>query len=349
MGLFACIANGNTKNIHYAKAEQQTLDIYTPKTAKKEKHPVLIYIHGGGWTGGDKSNAASKPAFFTEKGYVFVSVNYRLHPDVQYDDMAYDVAKAVKWVEDHADEYQMDQSKINIMGHSAGGHLAGLIAADAKYLNSVGLKSASLNSIVILDGPLNLKQFIEAIPSYKKVFGPDEKVWTEASPLTYMNNQNLPPAYLVTRWADPSLYQFAAASNKAKGSDFVYQVKNLSHSGLNKMFGSPDAPQEAQDMTKAVMAFLEKKNKDVERKLVRSPAHALLPGRRLMVITAGFRHLLLHSQAIRYAQFQVDFIKQDAIVSIHHPIFQGLAMEACKTPSFQRRCFLLLSARIFFG
>lgn len=234
--------------------------LYTEDGQERKTSCSHLYTWGG-WTGGDKSNAASKPAFFTEKGYVFVSVNYRLHPDVQYGDMAYDVAKAVKWVEDHADEYQIDQSKINIMGHSAGGHLAGLIAADAKYLNSVGLKPASLNSIVILDGPLNLKQFIEAIPSYKKVFGPDEKVWTEASPLTYMNNQNLPPAYLVTRWADPSVYQFAAALNKAKGSDFVYQVKNLSHSGLNKMFGSPDAPQEAQDMTKAVMAFLEKKNK----------------------------------------------------------------------------------------
>ncbi|KAA6451230.1 alpha/beta hydrolase [Bacillus swezeyi] len=260
IGLFACSANKNAEHIHYADDENQTLDIYTPKTAKKEKHPALIYIHGGGWTGGDKSRAASKPAFFTENGYVFVSVNHRLHPDVQYDDMAYDVAKAIKWVENHADEYQIDQSKINVMGHSAGGHLTGLIAADAKYVNSVGLKPESLNSIVILDGPLNIKPFIEAIPSYKKVFGPDEKVWTEASPLTYINNSKLPPAYLVTRWEDPSVYKFAETANKATGSDFVYQVKNLSHSDLNKMFGSPDGPKEAEDMTKAVMAFLKKEN-----------------------------------------------------------------------------------------
>ncbi|MFN2745186.1 MULTISPECIES: alpha/beta hydrolase [Bacillus] len=261
ISFIACNADKNAKNIQYAKDEKQTLDIYTPKTDENEKHPVLIYIHGGGWTGGDKSGAASKPAFFTENGYVFVSLNYRLHPDAQYDDMAYDVAQAIKWVVNHADEYQIDQSKINVMGHSAGGHLTGLIAADAKYLNSVGLKPASLKSIVILDGPLNLKSFIGAIPSYKKVFGSDEKVWTEASPLTYINHSNLPPAYLVTRWEDPAVYKFAEIANHAKGSDFVYRVKNLSHSNLNKMLGSPDAPTEAQDLTKAVMAFLKEKNK----------------------------------------------------------------------------------------
>ncbi|MDI3411336.1 hypothetical protein QKW52_18295 [Bacillus sonorensis] len=57
------------------------------------------------------------------------------------------------------------------------------------------------------------------------------------------------------------MYHFAETLNKAAGSEFVYQVKNLSHSGLNKMFGSPDAPKEAQDMTTAVMAFLQKNNK----------------------------------------------------------------------------------------
>jgi len=261
IGLIACTSNKNAENVHYAKDDRQTLDIYTPQTNEGEKHPVLIYLHGGGWTSGDKSRAASKPAFFTENGYVFVSVNYRLHPDVQYEEMADDAAKAVKWVMDHADEYQIDPSKINVMGHSAGGHLAALIAANPVYLNRVGLTPASLNSIVVLDGPLDMKRFIEAIPSYQKVFGSDEKVWTEASPLSYINNSKLPPAYLVTRWEDPAVYKFAETVNKAKATDFVYRVNSLSHSDLNKMFGSPDAPAEAQNLTKAVMAFLEKENK----------------------------------------------------------------------------------------
>jgi acetyl esterase/lipase len=262
--LFACAGSQNdytkSENIHYAKAYKQTIDIYVPNKKIKQKRPVLIYVHGGGWTGGDKSKVGAKLAFFTENGYVFVSVSYRLFPNAQYNDMGYDVAKAIEWVADHANKYNIDASKINVMGHSAGGHLTTLVATDTKYLQSVNLTSKALNSIVILDGPTNIKQFVEAIPSYKKVFGTDEKVWTEASPLTYIRNKDLPPAFMVTRWHNPAVYEFAEALNKEKGEKFVYEVKTLSHSNLNKMFGSPDAPQEAQDMTKAVMAFLKQRN-----------------------------------------------------------------------------------------
>ncbi|MFJ5965384.1 alpha/beta hydrolase [Bacillus sp. NPDC093026] len=253
-----------TANIHYAdtKNNQQTLDMYMPKDTSRTagKHPVMIYLHGGGWTGGDKSKIASKANYFTEHGYVFVSINYRLHPDAQYDQMAYDTAKAIKWVKVHADQYQIDPAKINVMGHSAGGHLTALVATDATYLKRVGLSPKSIRSIVILDGPLNINQFIQAIPSYQKVFGKNEKVWTKASPVTYMNQANLPPVYLITRWENPEVYRFAERLNHEKGNRFVFRVNTLTHSGLNKWFGSDRAPKEAQDMTKAVMAFLKKQN-----------------------------------------------------------------------------------------
>ncbi len=121
-----------TTNIYYADTQnkQQTLDMYMPKDKNKDKvkkHPVMIYLHGGGWTGGDKNRVASKADYFTDQGYVFVSINYRLHPDAEYEQMADDTANAIKWVKDHADEYQIDPSKINVMGHSAGGHLTALV------------------------------------------------------------------------------------------------------------------------------------------------------------------------------------------------------------------------------
>lgn len=100
----------------------------------------MIYLHGGGWTGGDKNRVASKADYFTGQGYVFVSMNYRLHPDANYEQMADDTANAIKWVKDHADEYQIDSSKINVMGHSAGGHLTALVATDSTYLKRVGCR-----------------------------------------------------------------------------------------------------------------------------------------------------------------------------------------------------------------
>ncbi|AMM89761.1 para-nitrobenzyl esterase [Bacillus pumilus] len=254
-----------TTNIHYADTQnkQQTLDIYMPKGKdedKKKKHPVMIYLHGGGWTGGDKNRVASKADYFTGQGYVFVSMNYRLHPDANFEQMADDTASAIKWVKDHADEYQIDSSKINVMGHSAGGHLTALVATDSTYLKRVGLSPKTINSIVILDGPLNINQFIQAIPSYKKVFGKQEENWTKASPVTYMNQTNVPPVYLVTGWENPEVYRFAEKLNHDQGSRFVFRVHSLSHSDLNKWFGSDRAPKEAQEMTKAVMAFVKKQN-----------------------------------------------------------------------------------------
>ncbi|MDM5320766.1 alpha/beta hydrolase [Bacillus altitudinis] len=252
-------------NIHYAATQnnQQTLDMYVPKDKnedKKKKHPVMIYLHGGGWTSGDKNRVASKADYFTDQGYVFVSMNYRLHPDAQFEQMADDTANAIKWVKDHANQYQIDPSKINVMGHSAGGHLTALVATDSTYLKRVGLSPKTINSIVILDGPLNINQFIQAIPSYKEVFGKQEENWTKASPVTYMNQTNLPPVYLVTGWENPEVYRFAEKLNHDKGSRFVFQVHSLSHSDLNKWFGSDMAPKEAQEMTKAVMSFVNKQN-----------------------------------------------------------------------------------------
>ncbi|MDI5791360.1 hypothetical protein PO124_32045 [Bacillus licheniformis] len=136
------------------------------------------------------------------------------------------------------------------------GHLAGLIAADSTYLNRVGLTPAALNSIVVLDGPLDMKRFIEAIPSYKEVFGTDERCGQSIAALIH-KQLKLPPAYLVTRWEDPAVYKFAETANKAKATEFVYQVNSLSHSDLNKMFGSPDAPAEAQNLTKRLWRFRE--------------------------------------------------------------------------------------------
>ncbi|BBP91044.1 hypothetical protein BsIDN1_46620 [Bacillus safensis] len=171
----------------------------------------MIYLHGGGWTGGDKNRVASKADYFTGQGYAFVSMNYRLHPDANYEQMADDTANAIKWVKDHADEYQIDSSKINVMGHSAGGHLTALVATDSTYLKRVGLSPKAINSIVILDGPLNLNQFIQAIPSYKKKkkFGKQEKNWTKASPVTYMNQIECTACLFGDGLENPEVYRFA--------------------------------------------------------------------------------------------------------------------------------------------
>src|SRR5437868_15285234 len=83
--------------------ERQVLDVYSPPGAKNL--PVVFWIHGGGWQAGDKKDVQLKPQAFTEKGFVFVSTNYRLLPNVDMGTIIRDVAKAVRWRHEHLAEY----------------------------------------------------------------------------------------------------------------------------------------------------------------------------------------------------------------------------------------------------
>lgn len=105
--------------------ERQALDLYTP--AEGEGHPVVLWIHGGGWQAGDKADVQAKPEAFVDRGFVFVSAGYRLLPEVTIGEMAGDLAKALRWVHDHAGEYGGDPDTIFVMGHSAGAQLAALL------------------------------------------------------------------------------------------------------------------------------------------------------------------------------------------------------------------------------
>ena len=98
--LFLCSivsAQKLTSNVPYVENghQRQVLDIYTPKRAAGGSLPVMFWIHGGGWQAGDKSDVALKPRVLTERGFVFVSTNYRLLPHVKMDELIRDVAKAL--------------------------------------------------------------------------------------------------------------------------------------------------------------------------------------------------------------------------------------------------------------
>jgi carboxylesterase type B len=92
------------RNLPYADPahERQVLDVYSPQNAKNL--PVVFWIHGGGWQTGDKSSVQSKPQAFVDKGFVFVSTNYRLLPSVDMGTIIRDIAKSIHWVHDHIAE-----------------------------------------------------------------------------------------------------------------------------------------------------------------------------------------------------------------------------------------------------
>src|SRR5262245_23259333 len=128
------------------KNERQTLDVYA--TVGGKNRPVVVWIHGGGWQAGDKKDVHGKPQAFADKGFVFVSVNYRLLPKATIKEMAGDVAKAIRWVHDHARDYGGDPNTLFVMGHSAGAQLAALVCTDDRYLKAEKLSLSLVKGCV---------------------------------------------------------------------------------------------------------------------------------------------------------------------------------------------------------
>jgi arylformamidase len=196
------------RGIPYAepKNERQMLDVYAPTTGKNL--PVVVWIHGGGWQAGDKKEVHHKPQAFADKGFVFVSINYRLLPDkVTIKQMAEDVAKAIRWVHDHAKDYGGDPNTIIVAGHSAGAQLAALVCTDDRYLKAENLPLSTIKACVPVDGDtydvLLQIMTVEAKRAARYIikFG-DEKMQKELSSVTHVaKGKNIPP-FLILHVAD---------------------------------------------------------------------------------------------------------------------------------------------------
>ncbi|HQU43318.1 MAG TPA: alpha/beta hydrolase [Pirellulales bacterium] len=149
------------------------LDIYAPPHASKL--PVILWIHGGGWEAGDKSEVHSKPQAFNEKQFLFVSTNYRLMPAVDTGTIMQDVAKSVRWVHDHVDHYGGDPERLFVMGHSAGAQLAALVSTDERYLKAEGLSLDVIKGCVPVDGDTyDVPLIIETAARRRKMLGQPE-------------------------------------------------------------------------------------------------------------------------------------------------------------------------------
>lgn len=133
----------------YGADPRQKLDWAVPAEANG-KAPLLLFIHGGGWSIGDKRmGAGQKGAHFLSTGWAFASTNYRLVPQARVEDQAADVAAAIAWLRRQPG---IDASRIVLMGHSAGAHLAALVGTDPRYLAAAGVPLNAIRGVVLLDG-----------------------------------------------------------------------------------------------------------------------------------------------------------------------------------------------------
>ena len=230
-----------------SKSERQTLDVYAP--AEGKGCPIVFWIHGGGWQTGSKTSVQRKPKAFVDKGFVFVSTNYRLLPDATINQMGEDVARAIRWVHDHAKEYGGDPNTILVMGHSAGAQLAALVCTDDRYLKSEGLSFSIIKGCVPVDGdtydvPMQIATVKERIANiYRRKFG-DEKSQKNLSPVTHVaKGKNIPP-FLILHVADHpetkgQSQRLAKALKDAGVSARTYPAEGKNHGTINSELGLP--------------------------------------------------------------------------------------------------------------
>jgi acetyl esterase/lipase len=244
-----------------------SLDIYAPKKAG-DLRPVVVMVHGGAWQIGDKANpdiGPRKAATFVSNGFVYVAINYRLSPSVQYATQAGDVAKALAWVVQNISHYSGDPRRIYIMGHSAGAHLAALIATDESYLAREGLSLKTINGVVLLDtGAYDIPWAMEHMPArgrgmFAPAFGNDSKAWTNASPIAHVSaGKGIPPMLILyanrPRSADVSR-RFAQALKGAGVAAAAIEVGGKNHQAMNRDVGNPNDAE-----TRIILDFLRGKS-----------------------------------------------------------------------------------------
>lgn len=284
MGLSLCLTTGcrapnsagrTERNVVYAHIGEKelVLDLFFPKSSDPKPRPVAVNFHGGGWTYGAKWNgtgwlAASE---LLQRGYVFVSVNYRLAPRNKFPAQIEDAKCAIRFLRAHARQYNLDPERIAAVGNSAGGHLAALLGTakeSAGFDRSGGWtnESSRVQAVVDMFGPADLLYGVQHNETWSllasEVFGSktSEEILRRASPVNYVAPDD--PPFLLLHGERDSLVPLvqsellAAALRKAGVPVEFIIVKHAGHCFVPA--GRPPSPNDA-EIGKLIADFLDRK------------------------------------------------------------------------------------------
>ena len=246
-------------NVAYGADKAQTMDIYIPPDAQNS--PVIFMVHGGGWRFGDKDNnrvVKNKVARWLPRGFIFITIDYRMLPQLNGLQQADDVASALAFAQAHAASWGGDPSQFILMGHSAGAHLVALLSAAPDKAYTLGAKPW-LGTVALDSAAYNIPDMMtrKHLALYDNAFGSDRNTWEQASPF-YVVNRNATPLFAVcsTQRRDRPCDQVHAFANKAKtlGLDVKILEEDLSHGDVNAQLGLPGAYTDAVETFMAALS-----------------------------------------------------------------------------------------------
>jgi acetyl esterase/lipase len=233
---------------------RRSLDLYRPAAQPGQSAPVLLYLFGGGLMQGSKEDSAQLGEFFAARGWLTAVANYRLSPDVSHPAHVQDAAAAFDWLADHAAEHGGDPARIAVMGHSAGGYLAALLALDGRYLEARGRSPREIAAVIPLSGFFHVDRVAPDRPL--TVWGSELREWRQASPAAYVS-EKAPPMLLLYADGDAAdrrqESRDLASALRARGARRVelQQIAERDHSSI-----ASQLPREGDPAGQRVLEYL---------------------------------------------------------------------------------------------
>jgi acetyl esterase/lipase len=239
--------HGITKNIAYGNAEREKLDIYQPDG--NGPMPVVIWVHGGSWTSGDKELYATVAQRFMPENFVVVIPNYTIElPSAPGGEPLVfqqfrEIAQAFVWTRENISQFKGDPNRIVLGGHSAGAHLTAMVMLDPQYLAALNHSAHEICGWYGFAGPYSIPAQLEYELNVHKndagllfeVFGGKEN-FVCGSPQTFVRGDT-PPVFMIHGDADETVpvaigENFQNALQKASAPSTLSIYRGAGHAGL---------------------------------------------------------------------------------------------------------------------
>jgi len=241
------------RDIPYGSDPRQRFDVYLP-TQPAANAPVIFMVHGGGWRTGGKAETAvveNKVPYFTGRGFLVISINYRMLPDADPLLQAQDVALALAAAQAKAASWGGDQHRFILMGHSAGAHLVALLSAQP----ALAAGSHWLGTIALDSGALDVPEIMEHrhMRLYDEAFGSDPAFWRKVSPAHVLQAGAQPMLLVCSSQREDSCRQARNFAQRlhAIGSRAEVLEQAKSHREINLQLGADGS------YTSAVQVFID--------------------------------------------------------------------------------------------
>jgi len=195
-------------NIAYGTYNRQLLDVYRP-TNPNAQNITLLFFYGGAWEEGDKDKYRFVAQALAEKGYQVVVADYRVYPEVLFPGFMNDAAQALAWTVDNIDQ------RVVLMGHSAGAHIAALLALDSQYTKKFNVDRQRIAGLIGLSGPYDFLPLKSE--RLKTIFNAAGDI-QNTQPINFVTS-SAPPALLVHGLDDTTVLPFNTENLAKKLSD----------------------------------------------------------------------------------------------------------------------------------